>query len=74
VKGNLALKAFPPEEETRTPSPAPEQDNLSNLEEAYIRSRPSEEQGDIFDAQDAWDGVLGTETRPAASKLNERYP
>ena len=71
VKGNLALKALPLEGKIPTPSPIPAQGSLSDLEDAYIRSRPSSEQSDIFDAQDAWDEVLDAETRPGTSKLNE---
>jgi len=44
---------------------------LSEIEEAYIRSRPSPEQREIFDAQDAWDEILGNKGRPQAAKLNE---
>ena len=42
-----------------------------NLEESYLRSLPSKKVGEIYRAQDAWDEILGPNTRPTAAKLNQ---
>lgn len=44
---------------------------LTEAEKAYIRNRPSDQQLEIYDAQDVWDSILGPNIRPPASKLNE---
>ena len=72
ASGNLALKFYPfPQTQPFTGSRTVAGGELSEIEHAYIYSRPASEQSDIFDAQDAWDEILGRESRPAASKLNE---
>ena len=70
VDGNLALK-HPAFVEPQHRSKSPSENYLSDIEAAYIESRPSPEQTEIFDAQDAWDAVIGTKGRPSASKFNE---
>ena len=72
VVGNLALKTYPqPRPQSTTDSDPRSPPYLSEMEETYIYSRPSQEQSEIFDAQDAWDEILGAGRRPVASKLNE---
>ena len=44
---------------------------LASGEEAYIKSRGNSQQLEIFDAQDAWDEILGPKRRPSAPKLDE---
>ena len=39
--------------------------------ESYLKSLPKKKVGEIYRAQDAWDEILGPDTRPSASKLNE---
>ena len=41
------------------------------LEESYLKSLPDKKVGEIHRAQDAWDEILGPDTRPAAAKLNQ---
>ncbi len=72
VRGNLVLKKLPsPEPHPRALSSKLPSAGLSEIESAYVYSLPSQEQREIFDAQDAWDDLLGQESRPSASKLNE---
>ena len=40
-------------------------------EESYLKSLPKKKVGEIYRAEDAWDEILGPDTRPSASKLNE---
>ena len=47
------------------PSTKPDQ------EESYLKSLPSKKVGEIYRAQDAWDEILGIDTRPTAAKLNQ---
>ena len=42
-----------------------------DLEESYLKSLPGKKVGEIYRAQDAWDEILGPDTRPAAAKLNQ---
>ena len=42
-----------------------------DLEESYLKSLPSKKVGEIYRAQEAWDEILGPDTRPAAAKLNQ---
>ena len=42
-----------------------------DLEEAYLKSLPSKKVGEIYRAQDAWDEILGPDTRPTAAKLDQ---
>lgn len=42
-----------------------------DLEESYLKSLPKKKVGEIYRAQDAWDEVLGPDTRPTAAKLNQ---
>ena len=42
-----------------------------DLEESYLKSLPSKKVGEIYRAQDAWDEILGSDTRPTAAKLNQ---
>ena len=42
-----------------------------DLEESYLRSLSGKKVGEIYRAQDAWDEILGPDTRPTAAKLNE---
>jgi hypothetical protein len=67
VKSNLALKYELPWEDEPTDE---NQSHLTLQEENYIYSRPNKEQEEIFDAQDAWDQILGSKSRPAPAKLN----
>lgn len=72
VRGNLALKRIATPETRPRSSPSSIQPGaLSEIESAYIYSRPSHEQSEIFDAQDTWEEVFGQGTRPTASKLDE---
>jgi len=71
VEGNVALKNTP--EDQRPFEPALEnhrEEYLSEIEDAYIRSCSALEQSEIFNAQDAWDEIIGKK-RPPAPKLNE---
>lgn len=43
----------------------------SDLEESYLKSLPKKKVGEIYRAQDAWDEILGPDTRPTAAKLNQ---
>ena len=43
----------------------------TDQEESYLKSLPKKKVGEIYRAQDAWDEILGPDTRPSASKLNE---
>ena len=43
----------------------------SDLEESYLESLPGKKVGEIYRAQDAWDQILGPDTRPTAAKLNQ---
>ena len=40
-------------------------------EESYLKSLPKKKVGEIYRAQDAWEEILGPDTRPPAAKLNE---
>ena len=42
-----------------------------DLEESYLKSLPGKKVGEIYRAQDAWDEILGPDTRPTAAKLNQ---
>ena len=42
-----------------------------DLEESYLKSLPNKKVGEIYRAQDAWDEILGPDTRPTAAKLNQ---
>ena len=42
-----------------------------DLEESYLKSLPSKKVGEIYHAQDAWDEILGPDTRPTTAKLNQ---
>ena len=42
-----------------------------NLEESYLKSLPGKKVGEIYRAQDAWDEILGPDTRPTAAKLDQ---
>ena len=42
-----------------------------DLEESYLKSLPNKKVGEIYRAQDAWDEILGADTRPTAAKLNQ---
>ena len=42
-----------------------------DLEKSYLKSLPSKKVGEIYRAQDAWDEILGSETRPTTAKLNQ---
>ena len=42
-----------------------------DLEESYLKSLPDKKVGEIYRAQDAWDEILGPDTRPTAAKLNQ---
>ena len=41
------------------------------LEKSYLKSLPKKKVGEIYRAQDAWDEILGPDTRPTAAKLNQ---
>ena len=41
------------------------------MEESYLKSLPNKKVGEIYRAQDAWDEILGPDTRPTAAKLNQ---
>ena len=43
----------------------------SDLEESYLKSLPSKKVGEIYRAQEAWDEILGPDTRPTAAKINQ---
>ena len=42
-----------------------------DLEESYLKSLSGKKVGEIYRAQDAWDEILGPDTRPTAAKLNQ---
>ena len=42
-----------------------------DLEESYLKSLRGRKVGEIYRAQDAWDEILGPDTRPTAAKLNQ---
>ncbi len=42
-----------------------------DLEESYLKSLPDKKVGEIYRAQDAWNEILGPDTRPTAAKLNQ---
>lgn len=42
-----------------------------DLEESYLKSLPKKKVGEIYRAQDAWNEILGPDTRPTAAKLNQ---
>lgn len=42
-----------------------------DLEESYLKNLPDKKVGEIYRAQDAWDEILGPDTRPTAAKLNQ---
>ena len=42
-----------------------------DLEQSYLKSLPGKKVGEIYHAQDAWDEILGPNTRPTAAKLNQ---
>ena len=42
-----------------------------DLEESYLKSLPSKKVGEIYRAQDAWDEILGPDTRPTTAKINQ---
>ena len=42
-----------------------------DLEESYLKSLPGKKVGEIYRAQDAWDEILGPDTRPTAAKINQ---
>ena len=42
-----------------------------DLEESYLKSLPGKKVGEIYRAQDAWDEILGSDTRPTAAKINQ---
>ena len=42
-----------------------------DLEESYLKSLRGKKVGEIYRAQDAWDEILGPDTRPTAAKLNQ---
>lgn len=43
----------------------------SDLEKSYLKSLPKKKVGEIYRAQDAWNEILGPDTRPTAAKLNQ---
>ena len=43
----------------------------SDLEESYLKSLSNKKVGEIYRAQDAWDEILGPDTRPTTAKLNQ---
>ena len=43
----------------------------SDLEKSYLKNLPNKKVGEIYRAQDAWDEILGPDTRPTTAKLNE---
>ena len=43
----------------------------TDQKESYLKSLPKKKVGEIYRAQDAWDEILGPDTRPSAPKLNE---
>ena len=43
----------------------------SDLEKSYLKSLPNKKVGEIYRAQDAWDEILGPDTRPTAAKINQ---
>ena len=43
----------------------------TDLEESYLKSLPGKKVGEIYRAQDAWDEILGANTRPTAAKLDQ---
>ena len=42
-----------------------------DLEESYLKSLPNKKVGEIYRAQEAWDEILGPDTRPTAAKINQ---
>ena len=42
-----------------------------DLEKSYLKSLLGKKAGEIYRAQDAWDEILGPDTRPTAAKLNQ---
>ncbi|MXY99221.1 hypothetical protein F4Y93_00730 [Candidatus Poribacteria bacterium] len=42
-----------------------------DLEQSYLKSLSGKKVGEIYRAQDAWDEILGPDTRPTAAKLNQ---
>ena len=42
-----------------------------DLEESYLKSLPDKKVGEIYRAQDAWDEILGPDSRPTAAKINQ---
>ena len=66
--GNLAVKNSSETKPSTTNRP---ESYVTPLEESYLKSLPQKKVGEIYRAQDAWDEILGPDTRPAAAKLNQ---
>ena len=68
VIGNLAVKNSL---ETKPSTMNRPGSYITPLEESYLKSLPQKKVGEIYRAQDAWDEILGSDTRPSVAKLNQ---